>query len=182
MDIFNFAFRDAGKCFILSLRSQYFLIRLIRCLSTLLLTLSVFVIIWLFLFSFYTHPDLINCKTIQNIFNPHLDEITNWEFTGYYDSIRKDASNQLNQTINCSTTGFDLWSCLESYIYNSEPKKAVDIHKKNMNYFELTEYLNNHQKNAFSRNHLLSCVIHFKSIDKLFNCWLKFTCDYKVRV
>lgn len=175
MDFHQFEFRDAEKYYLLSLRSQYFVIKIVRFLSSLLFVLSVFVIIWLFLFSFFTHPDQISCKTIKNIFYPRLDEITNWGFTNYYDVIKK--TEPYNQTINCSSTNYDIWSCLEIYLHNN--RKEMNL-KNNLNYHQLTEYLNNHRKNAFGHNYLLNCVIEIKTIDRLFNCWLEFTCDYKV--
>ena len=180
MDFYQFEFRDADKLYLISIKSQFYLIKLIRFLTMILFCISIFVIIWLFVFAFYQHPDLIYCKTIKNLFYPRLEEFS-WSLTNYYDLVKKDSDNQLlNQTIKCTTSGINLWSCIETYLYNASALNKVNIFKDNMDYFELTNYLNDQQKNAFGHNFILNCAISFKSIDKLFNCWIKFTCNYKV--
>lgn len=180
MDFHRIEFRDTEKLYLLSIRSQYYLVKIIRFFSFILFNLSFFVIIWLFLFAFYQHPDLIICKTAENVFYPKLNELNSWSMSNFYGFVQKDNQTYLNQTIKCTSLRLDLWSCIESYLYDKNSVNRVNILKENMNYFELTEYLNNNQKKAFGHNHILNCEIHFKNIDRLFNCWIHFTCEYKL--
>lgn len=185
MDAHHARFRDAQKIFLLSLSSQYFLVSCIRFLCLVQFGLSIFVVVWLFAFAFYQHPDLINCKTIRNMFYPRLEDPTNWGLASYYDLSKQAGRPQLppsylNQSIKCTSTKSDLWSCAETYFHNASTIQTTSVLKENMNYFELTEYLNFQQKNAFGRNFILNCAIYFRSIDRLFNCWIRFTCDYKM--
>ena len=181
MDSHHTQFRDIQRIFLLSLKSQYLLVGCIRFLSSIQFGLSIFVVLWLFVFAFYQHPDLISCKTIRNFFYFNLNDPASWG----YDLARKVGSQQyLNQSIKCTNPnlGLDLWSCTETYFTNTSSPRQTNIFKENMNYFELTDYIAQQQRNAFSRNFVLDCSIYFKSIDRLFNCleWIRFTCDYKM--
>lgn len=185
MDSHHLRFRDAQKIFLLPLWSQSALIACIRFLCLLQFSLAIFVVFWLFAFAFYQHPDLINCKTIRNMFYPQLDDSTNWGLSSYYDLAKPTGRHQppppyVNQSIRCTSNKPNLWSCAETYFHNSSAYRTTSVLKENMNYFELTEYLNNQQKNAFGRHFILNCAIYFQSIDRLFNCWIRFTCDYKM--
>lgn len=179
MDAHYFQFRDTNKLHLLPFNLQNLLIRLLRYLSYFLFGLSVFVIIWLFLFAFAKKPDSIECHTI-NAYYSGFDESINHNLNfRYYDLIKRNDSF-LNQKIKCLMVRPDSWSCLEIYAHNSSLIGKVIVIKESMTYFDMTEYLSNQHAKAFQNNLILSCMMHFKSIDKLFVCIFEITCKYKL--